>query len=242
MVHRRGERIGAIGCFIELHIEQGRVRVETDDGPAFGLIDLDRPIAVASSIWPHGRWRFDFTGRADHAGTTRLEDRDDPMLRYALAVSAARELAMELDVLATFGKVRVEPNGVNAIPSRVTAWLDARGAEEDQVRSLVDGLSGRWVAEAPMTGETFAPEKPNRPAVVEASGRTAPPSTSHCAIACPAFSTTHQSCRPAPATTPAFWRRSASPPRCSSSAIPPEFRTLRMSSPRQPTVTPGWTR
>jgi beta-ureidopropionase / N-carbamoyl-L-amino-acid hydrolase len=153
------ERIARIGCFIELHVEQGRVRIETAEGPAFGLIDLDRPVAVASSIWPHGRWRFDFVGRADHAGTTRFDDRLDPMLRFAQTVSAARDLATDLDVLATFGKVRVEPNGVNAIPSRVTAWLDARGADEDQVRSLVDGLSGNWVAVAPLTGSTFSSDR-----------------------------------------------------------------------------------
>ena len=35
------------------------------------------------------------------------------------------------------GKVRVEPNGVNAIPSSVTAWLDARGADTDAVRAVV---------------------------------------------------------------------------------------------------------
>ncbi len=37
-------------------------------------------VGVASAIWPHGRYRFDFTGEANHAGTTRMEDRHDPML------------------------------------------------------------------------------------------------------------------------------------------------------------------
>ena len=32
---------------------------------------------MASEIWPHGRYRFDFTGAANHAGTTRMEDRAD---------------------------------------------------------------------------------------------------------------------------------------------------------------------
>ena len=36
--------------------------------------------ASPSAIWPHGRWRFDFRGEANHAGTTRLDDRRDPML------------------------------------------------------------------------------------------------------------------------------------------------------------------
>ena len=142
------ERISRIGTFVELHIEQGRARPDslgsaspaTDD--PHGLVDLGVAVGVASSIWPHGRWRFDFTGRADHAGTTRLDDRDDPMLHYAATVLAARDSAEKHGVLATFGKVRVEPNGVNAIPSRVTAWLDARGPDEARVRTLVAELSG----------------------------------------------------------------------------------------------------
>jgi N-carbamoyl-L-amino-acid hydrolase len=135
------ERLNRIGCFVELHIEQGRVRVETSDGPAYGLAGLDTPLGLASGIWPHGRWRIEMAGRADHAGTTRLEDRDDPMLLFAATVLAAREAAIRHDALATIGKVSVEPNGVNAIPSGVTAWLDARGFDEPRVRALVADLA-----------------------------------------------------------------------------------------------------
>ncbi len=77
-------------------------------------------------IWPHGRWRLDFTGRADHAGTTAIADRRDPMLPYAATVLAARQAAAEHGTLATFGKVIGEPGGANAICSAVHAWLDAR--------------------------------------------------------------------------------------------------------------------
>jgi N-carbamoyl-L-amino-acid hydrolase len=42
--------------------------------------------------------------------------------------------------VATVGKVVVEPGGVNAIPSHVTAWLDARGADEGAVRETVAGV------------------------------------------------------------------------------------------------------
>ena len=40
-------------------------------------------------------------------------------------------------ILSSIGKVRIRPNGVNAIPSEVTAWLDARGADADDVRAVV---------------------------------------------------------------------------------------------------------
>jgi N-carbamoyl-L-amino-acid hydrolase len=138
------EALGRIGCFVELHVEQGR-----------GLVDTGRPVGVASAIWPHGRWRFTFTGRADHAGTTRLADRDDPMLGYAATVLAARAAAARLGAVATFGKVQVEPNAVNAIPSRVTAWLDARAPDEAVVEALVAELSaGLDVLRESWTGDT----------------------------------------------------------------------------------------
>ncbi len=114
-----------IGAFVELHVEQGR-----------GLAYTGDPVAVGSSIWPHGRWRLVLEGRANHAGTTRLEDRQDPMLTLAAAIQAARRAASDHRCLATIGKVRVEPNGVNAIPSGVTAWLDARGPIEAEVRAV----------------------------------------------------------------------------------------------------------
>ena len=50
-----------------------------------------RPIGLASAIWPHGRYRFDFGGEANHAGTTRMEDRHDPMLSYAMTALAAAQ-------------------------------------------------------------------------------------------------------------------------------------------------------
>ncbi len=129
-VGRDDETLRRIGTFVELHVEQGRALVDARDGQG-------APVGVASSIWPHGRWRLDLRGRADHAGTTRLRDRQDPMLDLAAAIQAARSAAEEHDALATIGKVRVEPNGVNAIPSAVTAWLDSRGPVEADVRKVV---------------------------------------------------------------------------------------------------------
>ena len=140
------ETLRRIGTFVELHVEQGR-----------GLADLGRPVAVGSAIWPHGRWRIDLDGEANHAGTTRLEDRHDPMLALATTVLAARAAATAQGCVATVGKVAVEPNGVNAIPSRVTAWLDARGPGEAGVRAVVEAVgrqSGRMAVEESWTSGT----------------------------------------------------------------------------------------
>ena len=65
------------------------------------------------------------------------------MLSLATAVLAARSAATTHGCVATVGKVAVVPNGVNAIPSRVTAWLDARGPDQDGVRAVVATVAQR---------------------------------------------------------------------------------------------------
>lgn len=123
------ERLARIGAFVELHVEQGRALDLTGDR-----------VGIASAIWPHGRWRFDFRGEANHAGTTRLADRHDPMLPYAETVLAARHEAELAGAVATFGKIGVEPNGVNAIPSLVRGWLDSRAADQARLDTVVTGI------------------------------------------------------------------------------------------------------
>ncbi|MCQ8772785.1 allantoate amidohydrolase [Streptomyces telluris] len=147
------ERLARIGAFVELHVEQGRA------------LDLsDRAVGIASAIWPHGRWRFDFHGEANHAGTTRIEDRRDPMLTYANTVLAARKKARLAGALATFGKVGVEPNGVNAIPSLVRGWLDSRAADQETLDLVVAEIEKAAVergerdgVDVRVTRESFTP-------------------------------------------------------------------------------------
>ncbi|MFE1324449.1 allantoate amidohydrolase [Streptomyces sp. NPDC058735] len=147
------ERLARIGAFVELHVEQGRA------------LDLSgHRVGIASAIWPHGRWRFDFRGEANHAGTTRLTDRRDPMLPYAETVLAARREAERAGAVATFGKISVEPNGVNAIPSLVRGWLDSRAADQPGLDAVVAGVekaAGEHAAahgvELAVTRESFTP-------------------------------------------------------------------------------------
>lgn len=214
------ERLARIGAFVELHVEQGRALDLSGDA-----------VGIASAIWPHGRWRFDFHGEANHAGTTRLEDRRDPMLNYADTVLAARREAQAAGALATFGKVSVEPNGVNAIASLVRGWLDSRAADQETLDRVVAGIEAAAAERGPATASTSASPVSRSPRSSSSSTRCATRSRS-----CSAASS--RCCRPARDTTPGSCRRVPRPP-CCSYATPPASRTHPPRPPPRTTASPG---
>ena len=149
-------RLRRIGEFIELHVEQGHL---PGDGGQLGL--SDSALGLATEIWPHGRWRVDIHGRQNHAGTTPLADRDDPMIGLARLILSVRERAELAGVLATVGKVRVHPGAVNAVPGLASAWIDARGADESRVREVIagigiDAVEESWTASTPFDADLTA--------------------------------------------------------------------------------------
>ncbi|WP_424215531.1 allantoate amidohydrolase [Streptomyces sp. BI20] len=152
------ERLSRIGAFVELHVEQGR---------ALALPGTDAAVGIASAIWPHGRWRYDFRGEANHAGTTRLVDRRDPMVGYARTVLAARAEAARTGTVATFGKISVEPNGVNAVPSLVRGWLDARAADQAGLDAVVAGVEAAAREHATVDGLDLAITRESFTPIVE---------------------------------------------------------------------------
>jgi len=177
LLGRDDDLLSRLGACVELHIEQGRV-----------LAGLDAEIGVAAGIWPHGRWRLDFTGRPDHAGTTRLADRHDPMLPFAATVLAARAAAEQHGALATVGRVEAEPGAANAISAVVHAWLDARAPDEARLGDLVadvwaaaeqaaaqHGVLASQVQESVTPAVSFDAELRDRvAAVLSSSGRPVP--------------------------------------------------------------------
>ncbi|WP_141013257.1 allantoate amidohydrolase [Nocardioides sambongensis] len=135
------ETLGRIGAFVELHVEQGR-----------GLVDLGQPVAVGSSILGHGRWRITVTGAGNHAGTTLMADRADPMVAAARVVVAVQQAARAIpDARATVGRIQPTPGGTNVIASRVDLWLDARHRDDTITATLVEQI--RVAAEIAAAGE-----------------------------------------------------------------------------------------
>ncbi|WP_345799912.1 allantoate amidohydrolase [Microbacterium sp. AZCO] len=120
-------RLDAVAAFVELHVEQGR-----------GLVDLDRPVAIASSILGHGRWRVTIDGQGNHAGTTLMDDRRDPMVAAARMIVEIRDLARRTpDARATVGRIEPVPGGTNVIASQVRFWIDIRHPDDLITAALV---------------------------------------------------------------------------------------------------------
>jgi N-carbamoyl-L-amino-acid hydrolase len=85
-----------------------------------------------------------------------MEDRQDPMLTWAMTVLAANKRARVTGQRATFGRVAVEPGSTNAVPSRVTGWLDARADSADALAALVEDITRQATERAARDGTAVA--------------------------------------------------------------------------------------
>ena len=227
---RDDARLAALGCFVELHVEQGRA-----------LADLGAPVAVASAILAHGRWRLTFTGEGNHAGATPMAGRRDPVVAASAAVLAARDIAAARDdpaggvnARATVGRLVPLPGGANVIASKVDAWLDVRGDTDAAARALV--------AEICAAVQRAAERHGCRVDITRSPTCQKSRSTRGCATGCAPCLRERQpsadpgECRCSPpgrATTRACSPRNCPPP-CCSSATRPGSPTL---PPRRPPMT-----
>lgn len=107
---------GEIAAYLEAHIEQG---------PLLEL--MGAPLGVVAAIAGQTRLTVEWSGAGGHAGTVPMHGRGDAFTtacRWALAVE---RLAQDTtDLVATVGRVEVDPNVPNCIPRRVRASLDIR--------------------------------------------------------------------------------------------------------------------
>lgn len=136
--------LARIGDFIELHVEQGIGLGE--DGPA---------VAVGSSVIGHGRWKLTLRGQGNHAGTTLMADRADPLVAAAQVVLAVRDTAAARpDARATVGRIQPVPGGTNVIASRVDLWLDVRHPDDAVTAELIETIHGKAQKAAAFEGCT----------------------------------------------------------------------------------------
>jgi len=119
--------------YVEVHIEQGPVL------EARGL-----PVGAVSAIAGQSRFEITFTGEAGHAGTVPMDRRRDALTAAAEVVLAVEAAAStEPGLVATVGKLDVEPGAANVIPGRVSLTLDVRHPNDRTRAAACEALLAR---------------------------------------------------------------------------------------------------
>jgi allantoate deiminase len=115
--------------FIELHIEQGAI-----------LEHEKIPIGIVEQIVGQKRYTIECIGEANHAGTTPMAWRKDALRGSSQMIVRIMEAADRIDapLVATVGKIDVEPNVPNVIPNKVTFTLDIRHPQGDMLDSFCE--------------------------------------------------------------------------------------------------------
>jgi allantoate deiminase len=125
-----------VAAFVELHIEQGPV-----------LESKDLALGVVGAINGATRLLVTVTGLAGHAGCVPMNLRRDAVAAAAemiLAVEARGQ--KEPDLVATVGRLEVEPGAVNVIPGLARFSLDVRSPRDEWRRRAVSDIHAAAVA------------------------------------------------------------------------------------------------
>ena len=121
----------SLAGYLELHIEQGKrlERAGTDIGIVTAIV----------GIWSY---RLSFIGKADHAGSTTMEDRRDASLGASAFTLAAREMVMKdfPNCVVNVGKMDFAPGAFNIVPARVDVSLEFRSPDEEEFNRLDKAL------------------------------------------------------------------------------------------------------
>lgn len=124
--------------YLELHIEQGPV-----------LEEMNQACCAVSGIAGQSRYEFRVEGKAGHAGTVPVGMRKDALVGAAEMIQAVERIAGQYDSLvATVGKISVQPGASNVIPGVVEGTLDIRSPDEQRKHSALREIFDecKWIA------------------------------------------------------------------------------------------------
>lgn len=126
----RQEPRNDIKAVFEIHCEQGPVLEK--EGFDLGIV---------TTITGTHRALIEMTGRADHAGTTPMDVRLDPMQAFARFVTSVTDRAKSLPhSVTTIGRVDVKLGVVNIVPEKISFWIDYRSTTTENIGIMEKGM------------------------------------------------------------------------------------------------------
>jgi len=114
-----------------MHIEQGEL-----------LEKEEIPIGIVEGIVGIARYKVTVTGKANHAGTTPMNMRDDALVKASKIISSVNEFVNEIggDLVGTVGEIEVEPGAVNVIPGKAEFTIELRDMEKEKIEKVMNKI------------------------------------------------------------------------------------------------------
>ena len=156
IVRRKGELL----AFLELHIEQGGIlyQEKIDIGVVQGIVGIEQ-------------WDVTIEGKANHAGTTPMNQRQDAMLAAARLTIAINESvkSMEGAQVGTVGRIKAEPGAPNVIPGKVVMTLELRDLSHEKIMTVFEKIKQRATEIEKESGThiSFQNINSNQPAITD---------------------------------------------------------------------------
>jgi len=148
-VGEAAKTLEGVGTFIEMHIEQGAVLYEKRID--IGLVDC---------IVGMDRFMITVCGRADHAGTTPMDMRIDPVPAAARVIAKIPGFAREVgNAVATTGFLTVAPCAINVVAEEVKFSVDIRSSESTNIRAIAEKILAELDVVAAETGASYEVDK-----------------------------------------------------------------------------------
>lgn len=119
-------------AFLEVHVEQG------------GVLEIEKKsVGIVEHIVGQRRFTIEITGQANHAGTTPMGYRKDALHVASQIICAIMDITQKYGdpLVATVGKVEIEPNIVNVVPGKALFTLDARHTHKDVLVRFTHGVT-----------------------------------------------------------------------------------------------------
>jgi allantoate deiminase len=119
-----------IKAYLELHIEQGKV-LESKNlqaGIVTGIVGV--------------KWlSIKLGGEAGHAGTTPMYLRKDPLAAACKIIAFTEDMVKTYNqAVATVGRLKVNPGGINIIPAEVEFTIDLRDIAQNTIDKMEDEI------------------------------------------------------------------------------------------------------